>query len=260
MLRVVIADDEAPARDKLTTLLQDLPEVEIVAVCANGTETIHAIRELRPAVLFLDVVMPGMNGFEVLSALDASERPATIVFTTAHDTFAIRAFEVNATDYLLKPFSRARLIEAVERARRQSDEPPHVRSERIDALIAMLSAQRDAPQRLPVSTNDGVEFIRTADIDWLQADSNYCRIVVGREELRVRGTLSNFEEMLSAQGFLRVHRSYLVNREGIVRIEPWANGEYVLVMRDGRRLNTGRGYGDAVRGLMQPRGKNPQSP
>jgi two-component system, LytTR family, response regulator len=246
----MVTEDELPARDKLSTLLRDLPDVEVVATCAHGTDAVRQIREQRPALLFLDVKMPDMDGFDVIAALAPGERPPAIVFTTAYDSFAVRAFGVNATDYLLKPFTRDRLIEAVRRARERLEQPEHVRSERIETLIATLGAQSAASQRLPVRTNEGVEFVKTADIDWLQADGNYCRLTVGPNEMRMRGTLSNFEERLATAGFIRVHRSYLVNRESIIRAEPWANGEYILIMRGGRKLNTGRGYGERVRELV----------
>jgi two-component system, LytTR family, response regulator len=249
MLRAVIADDEAPAREKLRSHLAEFDDIAIVAECMNGRETIAAVRDTKPDLLFLDIQMPELDGFDVLREIEPDERPSAIVFITAYDTFALRAFEVNAIDYLLKPYTRERLADSVARARERLRESDSTREERMKRLFDLLARRSSGSARLPVRTKDGIEFIHIAEINWLQADGNYCRVFSRGTEQRLRGTISEFEAKLGPD-FLRVHRSLIVNRESITRIEPWANGEYVIVLRDGTKLNSGRGYGERVRELF----------
>jgi two-component system, LytTR family, response regulator len=249
VLRAVIVDDEEPAREKLRSHLAEFDEISLVAECANGREAIAALRDLKADILFLDIQMPEVDGFDVLCGIDPGERPPAIVFVTAYDAFAIRAFEVNAIDYLLKPYTRERLADSIARARERLTEADSARDERMQRLFEALARRSSGSTRLPVRTKDGIEFIRIAEINWLQADGNYCRVFSRGSEQRLRGTISEFETKLGPD-FLRVHRSLIVNRESITRIEPWANGEYVVILRDGTKLNTGRGYAERVRELF----------
>jgi two-component system, LytTR family, response regulator len=250
MIRVAIVDDEPLARERLRDVLVPLPDVTIVAEAADGHAAVEMLRGERPTLVFLDVQMPELDGFGVLSALAPEERPAAVVFVTAYDRYAIRAFEVNAIDYVLKPYTAERLGAALERARERLGEPQDRRLSRMDALLATMAARDRVPDRIAVRTRDAVEFVRVAEIDWIRADGNYCLVHVGKSEHRTRGTISEIEERLRPAGFVRIHRSYVVNEDRIYRVEPWAGGEYVLVLRDGTKINTGRGYGDAVRALF----------
>ena len=247
-LRTVIVDDEALARERVRTLLAGWDDVELVAECAGGRDAVAAVRRLRPALLFLDVQMPELDGFGVLQALPAPYRPAAIVFVTAHDRFAVRAFEVNAIDYLLKPYTAERFNAALERARARVAGAAQ-RAE-IDALLETVAARAAAPERLTVRSRDGVQFVRVDDVDWLEADRNYTVLHLGTQALRIRETISELESRLGAAGFVRVHRSVMVNVDRIFRLEPWAHGEYVIVLRNGTKVTSGRGYGERVRRLF----------
>jgi len=250
VIRTAIVDDEALARERLRELLAGVDDVELVAECADGDDAVAALRRLAPDLAFLDVQMPGRDGFGVLRTLAPEERPRAVVFVTAFDRYAVDAFDVNAIDYVLKPYTRARIAAALDRVRLRLGEPHVEQRRRLDALLAAMASRNAVPERLAVRTREAVEFVRVAEIDWVRSDGNYCRIVAGRGELRTRTPISELEAVLAPAGFVRVHRSYMVNAERIVRIEPWASGEYVLFLRDGTKINTGRGYGDAVRKMF----------
>jgi two-component system LytT family response regulator len=250
VIRAAIVDDEALARERLRELLGAVDDVEIVAECADGRGAVETLRAVRPALLFLDVQMPALDGFGVLGALGPAERPPAVVFVTAYDQYALRAFEVNAMDYVLKPYTRERLNAVLERARARLLEPAGERIARFEALLAAVAARDAVPERIAVRSRDAVELVRVAEIDWIRSDGNYCVLSLGKTPVRTRATISELETRLRPAGFLRVHRSYLVNTERIHRIEPWAGGEYVVVLRDGTKINTGRGYGEAIRDLF----------
>lgn len=249
-LRAVIADDEALARERIRTLLAETKDVEIVAECVNGHETVAAVRRFAPQLLFLDVQMPELDGLETLRALEPREHPPGIVFATAYDRYALRAFDVNAVDYLLKPFAAERFYAALERVRARLAHNPGS-DRRIEALLQTIANRSvQSPDRLPIPSKDGVQFVRVSEIDWLQSDGNYTLLHIGTNAIRLRDTITNMEERLAAVGFLRIHRSIIVNTDRIFRIEPWANGEYLIVMRNGTKINTGRSYADTIRKLF----------
>jgi two-component system, LytTR family, response regulator len=248
MIRAAIIDDEALARDRIRDLLSDSAEFEVVAEAAGGREALAAIRNAHPSLIFLDVQMPELDGFGVLEALQADERPPGVIFVTAYDRYAISAFDVNAVDYLLKPYTAERFESALERARERLER--NEGSERIESLLRSVAKRATIVERLPVRSKEGVQFVPVVDIDWLSADGNYVQIHSGTATLRVRETISELEERLQPSGFLRVHRSALINTDRILRIEPWAHGEYLIVLRNGAKVNTGRGYGIKVRELF----------
>jgi two-component system LytT family response regulator len=223
--------------------------LEVVVEARGGREAVAALNAQRADVLFLDVQMPELDGFGVLAELGADQRPPGVVFVTAYDKYAIAAFEVNAVDYLLKPYTRERFAAAVDRVRSRlsGERRDH---DCIEALLAAVAARDTAPPRLAIRTRDGAQFVRIAEIDWLQADGNYTLIHIGKAALRCRQTLSTLEERLAASGFVRIHRSLIVNGDRILRVEPWSRGDYLVVLRDGTKLNSGRGYGEAVRALF----------
>lgn len=250
-IRAIVADDEELARTRLRELLAEVPDVALVAECANGREAIDAVRRFAPELLFLDVQMPESDGFDVLRELGPEERPRGIIFVTAYDRYALGAFEVNAADYLLKPYTRERFADALARARARLGDESGAGRQRIEALLEAIAARRSAgAERLGVKSKDGVQFVRVDEIDWLQAEGNYTRLYLGKDVLRMRETISDLETRLEPFGFVRVHRSIVVNTDRISRLEPWANGEYLIVLRNGAKINTGRGYGDVVRRLF----------
>lgn len=248
VIRTVIVDDESLARERIRNLLQDVEAFEIVGEAASGQEAVDCVRQTRPSLLFLDVQMPQIDGFGVLETLAPHERPPGVIFVTAYDRYAIHAFDVNAIDYLLKPYTRERFNAALARARErlQRNEGSH----EIEALLRSVAKRAAVLERLPIRSRDGVQFVTVSDIDWLQSDGNYVQIHVGTTILRVRETISDLEQRLEPSGFMRVHRTVLVNTDRILRMEPWAHGEYLIVLRNGAKINTGRGYGAQVRRLF----------
>jgi two-component system, LytTR family, response regulator len=246
----MIVDDEPLARERIRTLLAGWDDVELVAECASGHAAVAALRRLRPALLFLDIQMPELDGFGVLQALPQPYRPEAIVFVTAHDRFAVHAFDVNAIDYLLKPYTAERFNAALERARARLGGTGRSQRAEIDALLESVAARLAVPERLTIRSRSGVQFVPVQDVDWLEADRNYSVLHLGTQALRIRETISELEDQLGAAGFVRVHRSIIVNADRIFRLEPWAHGEYVIVLRNGTKVVSGRGYGERVRSLF----------
>lgn len=256
-LRVVIADDEPLARDCLRLALREQRDVDILAECADGPETIAAIREHAPDIVFLDVQMPAMDGFEVIANVGAEEFP-TVVFVTAYDAHAIRAFEVHALDYVLKPFDDARLLAALERARARVDERRHGElGRRLAQLVRELPDER-APderhhqvaeggnQRAPllrrfaIREGDRVRFVAAKDVEWIEADGNYVVLHANDQRHRVRGVLGRLVEQLDPRVFMRVHRSAIVNLEAIREVQPWFGGDYIAILRSGAKVRVSR--------------------
>lgn len=238
-MRAIVADDEPLARARLRRLLQQLHDVEIVAECADGAEAAEAIRNLRPDVAFLDIQMPELDGFGVLADV-AETRPTAIVFVTAYDQHAIRAFEEQALDYLLKPVNAERLQRAVDRARSQ------VRNADIDGkLAAILRDVRSQPawlQRIAVRSRGKVAFVQTDDITRIESAGNYARLFAGKENHLIRETLTALEGKLDPQKFVRIHRSTIVNVTTIRELRPWFAGDYIVVLHDGTELTLSRTY------------------
>lgn len=246
-ISAIIVDDEAPARSRIRALLRDEPDIAVVAECAGASEALHALRRFRAQLVFLDVQMPGENGFDVLGRLAPHEVPSAIVMVTAHDDYALRAFDVSAADYLLKPYTEARFFQALHRAREKvAARTPDTGVERLLRAIGQAQPER---QRLALRSREGVQFVDAQEVDWLEADGNYAVLHVGRNHLRVRETIADLEKRL-APAFVRIHRSLLVNHDRIVRVEPWASGEYLIVLRDGTKMQSGRTYSGAVRALL----------
>ena len=236
-LRVVIVDDEPLARERVRTFLAEEPDVEVVAECADGAEAVNRIEELRPDVLFLDVQMPRLNGFEVLEAIDTATMPV-VVFTTAHDEHAIRAFEVSAVDYLLKPFKQPRFRKALERARTQLRT---VKGGHADPQLATLLSQwREGSGRGPrvlVKSPDRILFLKPDEIDHIEACGNYVVLHAGKERHIIRETMTVMEARLGNCGFMRINRSVILNLSRIKELQPLAAGEYVVILKTGARLN-----------------------
>lgn len=241
-IRAVIVDDEPLARLRVRELLAAAGDIEVVAECANGEEAIRAIEESPPDMLFLDVQMPELDGFDVLQAVGVGRVPV-VVFVTAYDQFALRAFEAHALDYLLKPFDDERFEAALQRARgRVHQQQGGALDLRLRALLEELRGSRSYLQRLVVPTGHRSIFIRTEEIDWIEAERNYIRLHVrGRAHL-LRENLSRIESALDPARFCRIHRSTIVNIDRIQAVESLFQGEYLLVLHDGTKLTSGRSY------------------
>ena len=249
-IRTVIVDDEELGRDRIQSLLEMQPDVEIVAVCSDGPSAVETIERTQPDLVFLDVQMPGMDGFEVIENLDPSRLPA-VVFVTAHDGHAIRAFEIHALDFLLKPFDQTRFEKALERARLQvAKAKGPVIDSRLVSLLEELREERKYPERLIVKSSGRVFFVRTEEIDWVEASGNYVKIHTKAEAHLLRESMKNMEAKLDPKIFVRIHRSAIVNIDRIKELEPWFHGEYIVIMRDGTRLTASRVFSDRLSALI----------
>ena len=242
-IRVLIVDDERPARRKLRRFLESEPDIEVLGEQGGGQEAVEAIQKERPDLLFLDVQMPGLDGFGVLGALDFEPLPQ-VVFVTAHDEFALRAFEVHALDYLLKPFDQERFRKVMERARaylardRRSDDL----DARINRLIEEMRAGPRFHERLLINSGDRAFFLQVERIDRIEAAKNYVRIHTGADAYLLRGTIDGLQRKLDPTRFLRVNRSQLVNIDSIKELQPWFHGEYRIILKDGTELMWSRRY------------------
>lgn len=245
-MKILIVDDEPLARERVRRHLRDEPGVEIVGEAGNGREAVAAITEKKPDLVFLDVQMPEMNGFDVLKALSDHKIPA-IVFTTAYDKYAIQAFEFHALDYLLKPFTRERFKRAVRHAREQLENTRHTESvdERLMSLLENLKAKKYL-ERIVVKSSGRVFFIKTDEIDWIEAAGNYLKLHVGRDAHLIRETMQSIEAKLDPEKFFRIHRSTLVQIDRIKELHPLFGGDYAVILRSGTELTLSRNYRDRL--------------
>lgn len=258
--RVVVADDEAVARRRLLRFLAERDDIEVVAECSGGRAAVDAINRLAPDVVLLDVQMPDLDGFEVLALLDLEKVPA-IVFVTAHDQYALQAFEAAAVDYLLKPYEPERFHQAVDRAIRSSESVPRGDMEaQLRRLLDGIRAERQmAPEDVPttgrldrfmVKRRDRTQFIRASDVDWLEADGNYVRLHVGTANHLVRATIASCEDRLDPKMFVRTHRRFIVNIERIKEVQPWFGGDYVIVLQSGHKVRLSRSFRERFQARM----------
>lgn len=249
-IRVLIADDEVLARRRIRDMLRDQVDIEIVGESATGTETITAIDEFAPDLIFLDVQVPGINGIEVAKALQNPQSPL-VIFVTAYDQYAVSAFEVRAVDYLLKPFDRDRFQRALEQAKR---ELRNRRSSLInDEVVSLLTELRQRPQfldRLLIRSNDRVSVIKTDEIDWIEAEGNYVRIHFGKQSSLLRQTLISLAMQLDPRKFSRIHRSQIVNIDRVHELQPWSNRQHRVVLKNGKELSLSRRYRDQFYQLL----------
>jgi two-component system LytT family response regulator len=247
-LKIVIADDEVLARQKLRQLLEMEDQVQVVGECANAYETMDLVRFTCPDLLLLDIQMPELDGFGVISALSAEGDVALprIIFTTAYDRYALRAFEINAIDYLLKPFTRERLSEALQRARQQ------LWASKLTPVSAGRSSTKDQFEtRLVFKSRGRILFLPIADIHWIGAEENYVRICTGRDNHLLRETMAHFETRLDPRHFLRVHRSAIVNLQHVKEIRSGSHeGDSFVLMQGGQKVPLSRGYRSRISHLM----------
>jgi two-component system LytT family response regulator len=248
MIHAVVADDEVLARQKLHLLLRDEPEIEIVGESSTAADTIELVRATRPEILFLDIRMPGMDGFDIVGALSAETTLTmpSIIFTTAYDQFAVRAFEVHAVDYLLKPFTAERLHSAIGRvlARTQPQEVLTAQSSRPDRNEGKFST------RLVFKSRGRIVFLPVSDIRWIGAEENYVRVCTDTENHLLRETMAHIEERLDPEMFLRVHRSTIVNLLYVKEVRSEPNGDFTVVLINGQKLPMSRGYRSRISELF----------
>ena len=244
-IRALVADDEPVARARVVSLLKNEADIEVVQECATGEETRAAIEQGNLDLLFLDIQMPEVTGIDLARTIQANGMPA-VVFVTAFDQYALRAFEVHALDYLLKPFSSDRFRAALGHARE------HLAKRRISPgdAASKPAADQGRRNRLMVKSGGRIHFVRTGDIDWCEAAGNYVRMHVGSQEYLVRDTMAHLESQLDTQQFMRIHRSTIVNVDRIQEMQSSFNGEYVVLLRNGTRLTLSRGYRDAIQGRL----------
>ena len=241
-IRALIADDEPLARERLRMLLQSEEWLEVIGEAGDGPAAITAIQRLRPDIVFLDVQMPGATGFDVIEAIGAESMPF-VVFVTAYDKYALKAFDVHAIDYLLKPFDKERFRAALARARQQLERQSGGELERrLLELVQDLKPAASKIERFVIKGSGRVFFVRAEEIDWIEAAGNYVKLHVGKEAHLFRETMSALEARLSSDTFYRIHRSHIVNIERVRELQPWFNGEYVVFLKDGTRLTLSRGY------------------
>jgi two-component system LytT family response regulator len=243
-IRVLIVDDEPLVRRGIAVLLAEEPGIEVVGEARNGTEALTLIRETTPDLAFLDVQMPELDGLGVLAALEPEERPA-VVFVTAFDRYAVRAFDLHAVDYLLKPFDDERFRTALARVRgRLQSGSAAAERAAVSALLAELRGSTNGPDRLAVREQGHIVLVPVYEIDWIEAADNYVRLHRGRQYHLLRESLSRLEETLDRRRFARIHRSAMVNLARVKALEPVPGGEYDVILTDGRRLTLSRGYRD----------------
>jgi two-component system, LytTR family, response regulator len=240
-LRVLIIDDEPRARSFIRKLLLDHPSVEIAGECANGYEAIRAIKAIKPDLIFLDVQMPELDGFAVLEQLRPEEVPA-VIFVTAYDQYALRAFEEHALDYLLKPFDQERFFRTLQHAKRRIGEQKNVQRATITQLLDNERRRSTYFKRITVKRNGRMLLLRAQDIEWIEAEDNYVLLHSGKDSYILRQTLSNIEGRLDPDNFIRVHRGAIVNIEALKEVQPGFSGAYGLELKSGTKLRLSRSY------------------
>jgi two-component system LytT family response regulator len=260
-ITVLVADDEPLARRRLIRLLRAEPGIEVVAECKGGRDAVEQILAHAPDLVFLDIQMPDLDGFGVIAEVGAQRMPA-VVFVTAYDQYALRAFEVHAFDYLLKPFEGERFHAALGRvrsflsARRREGYPGEEQLRRL--LAEVLGRDGEAPakpaspffERVAVKSDGGTRILQIADVDWFETDGNYVRVHVGKNTYLIRSTANRLQEELDPARFARIHRRYLVNVDRVVGLEPWFGGDAVVLLRDGTKLRLSRNFREEFLGRM----------
>ncbi len=267
-IRALVVDDESLAREALLVMLKDDPEMEVIGECRNGKEAVTAIRQQSPDVVFLDIQMPEMDGFQVVEEIGAKRMPVT-VFVTAYDKYALRAFEAHALDYLLKPFDHDRFNTALQRAK------TFVQQQKLgeisESLFAVLqdmklktgesptdadnrkperAAQKEPIDRVVIKSSGRIYFLKIEEIDWVEGAGDYLSLHSGSQTHLIRETMGNFHAKLDSQKFLRIHRSTIVNIERIKDIEHLVKGDYIITLTSGIRLKASRGYRRELQALL----------
>jgi two-component system LytT family response regulator len=250
-IRVLIVDDEPLAREGVQMRLKSEPDVEVIGECRNGREAVTAILREAPDLVFLDIQMPRMDGFAVIDAVGAKRMPQ-VIFVTAYDEHALRAFAVHALDYLLKPIDGARFIEALARAR------DRIRGKNLEAIaaqlqrmMAALKGETEYLERLSIKSAGRISFLPVDEIDWIEAADNYVQVHVGKTSHLLLATMNGLENRLNPQQFLRIHRSTIINLNRVKELQPMFHGEYRVILRDNTQLTSGRSYSKNLQKLLQ---------
>ena len=249
-IRALVVDDEPLAREMIREMLEGDSDVEVVAECANGREAVEAIKSNKPDVIFLDIQMPELGGFEVLESFERQETPY-IIFVTAYDQYAVRAFEVHAFDYLLKPFDRERFDAAWQRVKKQINIDQT--GERDRHILALLEELKTGPrhlERLVIKNGGRVFFLNVQDIYCIESEGNYVRVYDNQKGYLLRETISGLEEQLDPKQFRRIHRSAIVKIDKIKEMQPWFHGEYRVIMENGKQLTLSRNYRSNFQGAV----------
>ncbi|HMG03422.1 MAG TPA: LytTR family DNA-binding domain-containing protein [Edaphobacter sp.] len=249
MIQAVLADDEVLARQKLRQLLREFPEIDVVGEGATAEETISLVRATKPDLLFLDVRMPDMDGFDVIGELSTAGAPTMpcIIFTTAYDRYALRAFEIHAVDYLLKPFTLERFRAATQRAL------DHIRSSKQNPEAAAPKGPNGTPYttRIVFKSKGRILFLPVSEICWIGAEENYVRICTQSETHLLRETMTHLEEKLDPNTFLRVHRSSIVNLQYVKEVRPEVDGEYGVHLLNGQKIPMSRTYRSKIKNWLE---------
>jgi len=249
-IRVMIVDDEPLARERIRQLLNDERDIIVVAECSNGMEAIALLERRRVDLMFLDVQMPELDGFGVLEALDPHNTPA-VIFVTAYDKFALRAFDVHALDYLLKPIDRSRFAQSVVRARKEILRPSEMKmNKHLLALLDDLRAEHRFLERLVIKTRKRVFFVLVSEIDYVITQGNYLKINAHGKSHLLRSTISRLETKLDPKQFIRIHRSTLVNVGQLQELQPYRKDEILAIMKDGKRLPVSRRFRKQIMALI----------
>ena len=258
-IKTLIVDDEPLAREAIRDLLQTQPDFRIVGECETGRQSVEAILSIHPDLVLLDVQMPEMDGFQVIQCVTPQRMPLTI-FVTAYDSYALKAFEMHALDYVLKPFEEERLLQALQRAKVYLNQSRN--QEITDRLLELLryhtsrsGVSSPTPavhlERLVIRSRGRVLFLSVREVDWIQAEGSYVRLHLGNKSYVQRTTMGTLQQQLDSRHFVRIHRSTIVNIEHISEIKPWPTGEYVIIMRNGKELTLSRGYRDSLQLLLK---------
>jgi len=240
-IKALIVDDEPLARDRIREMLKEHPEVEVIAEARNGQEAIDAIASQNPDLVFLDVQMPDLDGFSVLQNLDVQKIPL-IIFVTAYDQRALRAFDVHAVDYLTKPFDRNRFAEAIDHAKVYMKGTKEPDTARILSMLQEIRAGERYLERFAVKNGETVFFVRAEDVDAIEAQGNYVRLSLAGSSHLLRDTLNNVESQINPRMFVRIHRRTIVNIDRVKEVQTWARGEYRVVLFTGAHYTLSRGY------------------
>jgi two-component system, LytTR family, response regulator len=250
-IRAIIVDDEPLSREGVRLHLESQPDIDVIAEAGTGEEAVSLIEAMRPDLLFLDVQMPVLDGFGVLEAIGPSHMPVTI-FATAYDQFAVQAFDAHAVDYLLKPFDDERFERAVQRAREQIQGRRRAQTDmRLGSLLDELRARNRYIERLVVRSGGRILILRVDVVDWIEAASNYVRLHATGREYLLRETMTSLESKLDPNQFVRIHRSTIVRVDRIRELEPLFQGDYVVILENGTRLTSSRGYREKLQELLQ---------
>jgi len=259
MIKALIVDDEPLARRSIRLLLDRDDDIEIAGECDNGTAAVELVRNDRPDLVFLDIQMPGMSGFDMLEALSKQDTLPVIIFVTAFDEHAIRAFEFNALDYLLKPFSDERFERSIERAKAQlAQQEINDLSKKLLALAENLKSESLPPvekggeytSRFMIKAGGRISFVKAEEVDWIEAADYYVKLHVGRKGHLIRETMNELEKKMDPRLFARIHRSTIVNIDRIKELHPYFNGHYIVILDDGTKLKLSRSRRDQLHHLM----------